>query len=625
MADKKKPFSFLTYILLMGVYIGPILCFQFMGIFAGLFKFSEYTVIASHPLSLLFFVVATGLGISASMLLKKITIKYRENPSEGNLSIYNKQMHLLAMANVVLPIIVGILNGILVGSLLKKQVVVFHNFESQDPFVVIFCFTLSVVFDFALFFYVIYIRYMESQVSDIPFKEKELTMSVKERNLLTLVFAILGLLLMLMSVVFVPANINHGINVLAKRFVPFCFYALFYVVLVEILLVQDITNCINAIAKTARSLSSKEYNIPDTPPFSRSELGVIIQDMNSLKKTTSNILGNITNSTYATEKNSDDLVSNMNMTKKSVDKITDALSNVKNEMQNQSAGVEESTSTIEQIISNIRSLNKAIESQASGITQSSAAVEEMVANIASVTQILEKNTEAVNQLSRASELGQTTVRTAVSAADNVLQQSEGILQASNIIQSISSRTNLLAMNAAIESAHAGEAGKGFAVVADEIRKLAEQSSNQSKAIDENLHKLSEAIAKITDDIKQVQTVFGNIYELSQKVKQQESIISNAMEEQNAGNQQVLEAMRDISNSTTSVKDGAAEMLTGGEQIISEMNNLSQVTSKIVLNMEEINNYSKQIEDAILITTASTNNTKEGLSKVTDELGTFKLK
>lgn len=622
MSEKKRVLPPVVYVLLVGIFISPLLLYQFLGQFLGLFTFAEYKVISISPINLLFFLFCILSAVFSCLTLHKTVANYKNEPT--CIIETNRKLKILAKFNIICPISIGIIQGAIAWYYASSGKTTFASFGTTSPVVAIFCFSLATVFYFSLLFYVIYIRVLESNIEYIPFKRNEITLSLTQRNLLTLLFALAGVLLLLLSVILNPSNLTHGIASLMARIIPCMVYSMLYFAFIEFSLISDVRGCVNAIANISGALTEKDYTIGNAKASNRSELGIIIQNMNNLKTQMKDTLNNITVLTGNTVKQSDDLVANMDTTKGHILNINSSLDAVQNEMQNQSSGVEQSNSSIEQIMGNIRSLNSSIESQATGVTESSAAIEEMVANIASVSQILQKNKEVVNQLNEATSKGQMVVRTAVTTANDVLEQSSGILQASSVIQSIASRTNLLAMNAAIESAHAGEAGKGFAVVADEIRKLAEQSSSQSKQIDENLKGLADSITEITGDIRQVQNIFTSIFELSQKVRNQEDVIASAMDEQNVGNKQILEAMRAINDSTSIVRNGSIEMLSGGEQIVEEMQHLQNITKVISDKMNDISKYSQSINDAVIITTMSTESTKENLGKVQDKLNEFQL-
>ena len=609
------------FLMIFLLYATPFILMTPVALITGLFTIDEFSQIF-RSVSVNFQVaVIIILGATMTFLLRKAILDY--DGTEAGARTFNKKLKLIDTLNIVIPVGSMIWIGAAISFQIKRAGIELAAFEDTNPMAFIIMLFLGLLLDAGLLFYILHIRIIEPLLHSIPFKTDEIPLTIIQRNVLTLTFAVLGVLFLILTTLN-PANLSAGTKVVYSKVLPIIAYSLVFFVVATLLLTDDIKHCLNEISEVTAQLSKKNYTVSDSEPNHRSEFGIIIQTINEFKNQSCGILRDIDVSTKKTSKQSDDLVHNMDTTKDNVENIVGSIASVQKEIESQATGVRQSNNSIEQIMENIRSLNNSIESQAAGVSHSSTAVEEMVANIASVTQILEKNNQVVNQLTSAADKGQRQVKTAVQTADEVLQQSAGILQASNIIQSISSRTNLLAMNAAIESAHAGEAGKGFAVVAEEIRKLAEQSSSQSKAIDDNLRSLSESINRITNDINLVQTAFESIYDLSQKVREQETVIANAMEEQNTGNQQVLEAMRSISNSTADVKKGSAKMLTGGEQILNEMKNLSEVTRVISDNMNQINDFSQQISDAVAVTTASTTNTQENLQALMQELSSFKL-
>lgn len=84
-----------------------------------------------------------------------------------------------------------------------------------------------------------------------------------------------------------------------------------------------------------------------------------------------------------------------------------------------------------------------------------------------------------------------------------LEQIRGI---TGVITNITEQTNLLALNASIEAARAGEAGRGFAVVATEINKLANQSRESARTIEQILNQVETLILNSTANADQAHQI-----------------------------------------------------------------------------------------------------------------------
>ncbi|AGT43925.1 methyl-accepting chemotaxis protein [Treponema pedis str. T A4] len=321
----------------------------------------------------------------------------------------------------------------------------------------------------------------------------------------------------------------------------------------------------------------------------------------------------------------EELSANMMETAATVNQMTTDIEDTKEQIMKQSYGVKDTASAIQEMIETIKQLDSHIEMQTASISDSSSAVEQMVANIQSVNTILQKNKTLIEKLEEKSNDVKESVTYTARVTQEISAESDGLLEASSVIQHIASQTNLLAMNAAIEAAHAGEAGKGFAVVSDEIRKLAEESSLQGKNITSVLKALKAKIDKIADDSVNAEKIVNESFQLTEAVKMQEDTILNAMLEQNEGSGLLLNSVSDISAVTDEVKSGSSEMLVNSDKVLSEINNLTSVTEKIIIDMNAIASGVVQINNAVNEVNGIAQKNKLGTENLFMEVNKFKLK
>ncbi len=244
------------------------------------------------------------------------------------------------------------------------------------------------------------------------------------------------------------------------------------------------------------------------------------------------------------------------------------------ELHQNASQIHKSMETLSQIADH---LNNQSDGAQNNVSQSSdyvgstaAAIEEMSISVASV----------VEQINKTLDISQQAVQEARSSA-NIMKElvaaSEEIGSVVHTISDIAEQTNLLALNASIEAARAGDAGRGFAVVAGEVKELANQTSQATGKISEQVEQIQKQSQKAGSSIHCIQEIIEQVSEHSSHVAsamEQQSEATHEMSEgaqyANASMQEVQASVGEVSIGASKVDDSAEDNLKRVEDMIQQM-------------------------------------------------------
>ena len=235
------------------------------------------------------------------------------------------------------------------------------------------------------------------------------------------------------------------------------------------------------------------------------------------------------------------------------------------------------------------------------ITETSTEVDTLNVHADSMQKSSKKTADTLAQLCNINEEVERIIGEVKEQTDRTNASIQKINAAMEFITSIAEETNLLSLNASIEAARAGESGRGFAVVADQIKKLAEQSNQSGREIEETTKALMEDSAREVEIMQRMQEI---ITEQSGSMQETRTNVSEVLKEIEDSMQSILQ----IRESTGRLAESRGEVMEAVEQLSQIAHDNVDSTQQTYTETQEVLDTFRQVYDSA-----------EQLKKIADEL------
>ncbi|NTV48885.1 MAG: GAF domain-containing protein [Geobacteraceae bacterium] len=305
-----------------------------------------------------------------------------------------------------------------------------------------------------------------------------------------------------------------------------------------------------------------------------------------------------------------------------VDSVADGTSIIASASEGVMASIDETSSAVNEISVAIEQVTRNLDHLAGVVHQSASAMEQIHSTIGNVEQNAAISHEVSQQVKEKAEDSRAIVTETITALDEIkhsvglsfdaiqrlAENSTRIENIVSVINDITKRTNLLALNASIIAAQAGEYGKSFGVVADEIRNLSLQtghSTGEITAIIEEIMSESKTAAnniRVSKDLVQRGVELGHttgeslkaIFDSSNCSLDMTKQIKQATQEQVTSVQLVARSMEEISSMTSQIFAASTDQAKATRSIARSIETIKDMTHEMV------NSTSRQVDDGKLI-------------------------
>ncbi|KSU74846.1 methyl-accepting chemotaxis sensory transducer with TarH sensor [Bacillus altitudinis] len=351
-------------------------------------------------------------------------------------------------------------------------------------------------------------------------------------------------------------------------------------------IVRSISSRLSNLARFSKKVSDGDLR-DKLQIQSDDEIGQVGKGFNTMIDSLRSLIGAVQTSVENVASSSEELTASAGQTSKATEHITLAIEQFSTGNESQNDKVESSSEELEEMNRGLQHMNESAES----ITASSIKSTEIAGEGG---QLVEKTASQMNVIDQ-------TVKKAENVISALESKSKDITQILGVINGIADQTNLLALNAAIEAARAGESGRGFSVVAEEVRKLAVQSANSAKEIENLIKEIvqdidvsQEVFTAVNQEVQsglsfteQTKVSFHNIFDMTKEISDQLQTMNRTVVQLSKGSAHVSEAVREIADvsreSSANIQDIAAsaeEQLASMEEISSSSATLSSMAEEL---------------------------------------------